>query len=421
MLRDKMPRAWEERTVVRMGKCLWIPSTAEDFPARDPFPDERVITKGELIKLEEEAGAQPYVITSKLGNILYEKTKKDIVSELWAPVLYNEYVVGYIQVWNTADRRERISKETLDFVHQFAKVLCYSLVTNGYFKVESSTARRYEAPIIDMSASGLLFAHTSADLAKELLVHTDLELYREARKAGGLGRFPHHAKVPRRGKRVFRRPLPAGWSPRTSRSCSSTSTASSSTRAWKGAGKAGRRRRPGHELSAAWQDESGRRAGWRHWMRRPPGCARAVTRRSCAAWSRAPLPSARGKAAWERPSRRATLPSPMPARACAWDWWTSIPSPTWRRSSTCRIPRARSSPPSGAPKPSASFSSAVLPVFKSLEVLFPSQKLTGAAVGAVARASTGRTLRRSTGATTFSCSTCRPGWVTKTTSPTSLS
>ncbi len=85
MLRDKMPRAWEERTVVRLGKCLWIPSTAEDFPARDPFPDERVITKGELIKLEEEAGAQPYVITSKLGNILYEKTKKDIVSELWVP------------------------------------------------------------------------------------------------------------------------------------------------------------------------------------------------------------------------------------------------------------------------------------------------------------------------------------------------
>ncbi len=49
-------------------------------------------------------------------------------------------------------------------------------MTNGYFKVENSTERRYEAPIIDLSASGLLFAHTSADLAKELLVHTDLEL-----------------------------------------------------------------------------------------------------------------------------------------------------------------------------------------------------------------------------------------------------
>jgi hypothetical protein len=176
MLRDKMPRSWEEKTIVRTGKCLWIPSTAEDFPVRDPFPDERVITKSELIALEEEAGVQPYVITSKLGNILYEKTKKDIVAELWCPVLYNEYVVGYIHVWNSAARRERISRDLLAYVHQFAKVLCFSLVTNGYFKVENSTERRYEAPIIDMSASGLLFAHTASDLVKELLVHTDLEL-----------------------------------------------------------------------------------------------------------------------------------------------------------------------------------------------------------------------------------------------------
>jgi hypothetical protein len=176
MLRDKMPRTWEEKMVVRMGKSLWIPSTEEDFPARDPFPDERVITKGELMKLEEDAGVQPYVITSRLGNILYEKTKKEIVSELWCPILYNEYVVGYVHVWNTAARRERISREILEYVQEFTKVLCYSLVTNGYFKVESSTERRYEAPIIDMSASGLLFAHTSTDLVRDLLVHTDLEL-----------------------------------------------------------------------------------------------------------------------------------------------------------------------------------------------------------------------------------------------------
>ena len=82
----------------------------------------------------------------------------------------------YVHVWNTAARRERISRETIEYVQEFAKVLCYSLVTNGYFKMENSTARKYEAPIIDMSASGLLFAHTSTDLVRDLLVHTDLEL-----------------------------------------------------------------------------------------------------------------------------------------------------------------------------------------------------------------------------------------------------
>ena len=177
MMRDRIPRTWEERVVARLGKSLWIPSTEEDFPAHDPFPDERVISKADLIRLEEETGAQPYVITGRLGNILYEKSsKKDIFSELCCPILYNEYAVGYIRIWNAGSRRERIGRSLVEYVHQFAKVLAYALVHNGYFKTEAGAARRYEAPIIDMSASGLLFAHTNADLGRELLIHTDLEL-----------------------------------------------------------------------------------------------------------------------------------------------------------------------------------------------------------------------------------------------------
>jgi PilZ domain len=196
MMRDRLPRGWEEKVMVRLGECLWIPSTEEDFPAKDPFPDERVITKAALIRLEEESGAAPYVITGKLGNILYEKSKKGIFSELWCPVLYNEYVVGYLHVWNTMDRKNRIGKDLVEYTWQFGRMLCYSLVTNGYFKAENVSERRYEAPIIDMSASGLLFAHNSGDLTKELLVHTDLDLTMRIGK--------HSFKVGARVMRKFR-------------------------------------------------------------------------------------------------------------------------------------------------------------------------------------------------------------------------
>ena len=176
MMRDRLPRAWEEKVIVRLGQCLWIPSTDEDFPSKDPFPDEKVITKGALIRLEEESGAQPFVITGRLGNILYEKAKKGVISELWCPVLYNEYVVGYLYIVSTGEQKNRIGKDLVEYTWQFARMLCYSLVTNGYFKAENASERRYEAPVIDMSASGILFAHNSGDLIRELLVHTDLEL-----------------------------------------------------------------------------------------------------------------------------------------------------------------------------------------------------------------------------------------------------
>jgi len=176
MFRDRLPRSWEEKLIVRLGKSLWIPSTEEDFPAKDPSIEEAVILKNELIEVEQEAGVQPSIVASKLGNILYEKSKAGIFSELYCPILYKEYVVGYIYLANSGERKERISSEIFDYTHQFAKVLCFSLVQHGYFKAEALGDRKYEAPIFDMSASGLLFAHPSGDLSKDLHVHADLDI-----------------------------------------------------------------------------------------------------------------------------------------------------------------------------------------------------------------------------------------------------
>lgn len=176
MFRDKMPKTYDEKIIVKTGKIFWIPSTEDEFPVSDPFPDERIIIKKDLIKYEESLGTPPYIIVSKLENILYEKTKKDIFSELFVPIIYNEYIVGYIHIYNSKDNRKRITQNLVDYVYQFSKVLAYSLRINGYFNAETSNEKKYEAPVIDMSASGILFSHTSPNLGKELMLHTDLEL-----------------------------------------------------------------------------------------------------------------------------------------------------------------------------------------------------------------------------------------------------
>ena len=155
---------------------FWIPSTEEDFPINDPYPDERLITRRDLVKYEEALDRPPHVITSKLGNILYEKQKKQIHSELFCPILYDLYLVGYVYLCNREDRKEKISKDLLEYAYDFSRVLGYSLHLTGYFTSNDSMERRYEAPIIDISASGLLFAHPRTDLADNLLIHTDMEV-----------------------------------------------------------------------------------------------------------------------------------------------------------------------------------------------------------------------------------------------------
>jgi hypothetical protein len=176
MLRDRALDRYEEKVMASTGKTLWIPSTEEDFPASDPYPEPRLITRRDLVKYEESLDRPPHVITSKIGNILYEKQKRQIHSELFCPVLYDLYLVGYIYMCNREERKEKISKDLLEYVHDFARVLGYSLHLTGYFTTDDSMERRYEAPIIDISASGLMFAHPRSDLAKNLVIHTDIEI-----------------------------------------------------------------------------------------------------------------------------------------------------------------------------------------------------------------------------------------------------
>jgi len=176
MLRDKMLDKYEEKVMAATGKTLWIPSTEEDFPTSDPYEEERLITRRDLVKYEEALDRPPHVVASKLGNILYEKQKKRIHSELFCPVLYDMYLVGYVYLCNRDERKEKISKDLLEYAYDFSRVLGYSLHLTGYFTSNDSMERRYEAPIIDISASGLLFAHPRSDLSQNLMIHTDMEI-----------------------------------------------------------------------------------------------------------------------------------------------------------------------------------------------------------------------------------------------------
>ena len=176
MFRDKIPTSYEEKVMAAMGKILWLPSTEEDFPFIDPFPEERIITKRELVKYEESFETPAHIIISKLENLIFTKQKNKIFSEAYCPIIYNEYLIGYIYLANKDEKKEKISGELLDYVYQFSQILSYSLKRHDYFSTQTGEEHRYDAQIIDISASGLLFTYPSGDLIKDLVLHTDLNL-----------------------------------------------------------------------------------------------------------------------------------------------------------------------------------------------------------------------------------------------------
>ncbi len=166
--RKKGPEELEELIIAKTGKVLFIPST------NDPLPEEHMIDGVPVLTTEEiDCAVENGTKNLKIRN--FEKSSDGIHSELYCPVLYNEYVIGYVQLLNSDENKSIISNEILEFTYQFSKILAFSLKINNYFKEKVIDYEKYESSIIDISASGLLFCSSSKKLDKSFFIYTDIK------------------------------------------------------------------------------------------------------------------------------------------------------------------------------------------------------------------------------------------------------
>jgi hypothetical protein len=179
MFRDKKPSNFCEDMLVRTGRMLVIKNIEKGFMEDDPTDESAVLTKDLMIAAEEEAGTPEKIIEEKLKIVISEKKRKRIYSEICCPVIYHEYVIGYIHMLTMfIDSREKkpINKDFLEYIIDFSKVLSYSLQLHGYIKGSTPEMKNFDAKIVDISASGLLFVHSSRDMEAALLLYSDLDL-----------------------------------------------------------------------------------------------------------------------------------------------------------------------------------------------------------------------------------------------------
>jgi len=179
--KDKKPETTEEKILSETGKTLFIPSTSGLLPKTDPYPKKRIITEDLFKRYLETTGVQLNYIDDTYTRFLKTKAKDGILSDVWVPVLFHEYVIGYIHLW--IDKKDRLPFDfsMLDSVYQFAKVLAFSLKENGYFDHGRVKNEAFEGRILDISASGLLFTYPLAStLMTTLLVNTELTVTIEA-------------------------------------------------------------------------------------------------------------------------------------------------------------------------------------------------------------------------------------------------
>ncbi len=176
IFKDVKPKSIEERILAETGKTLFIPTTKGSLPQTDPYPKKRIVTEEMFRHYLEITGVEEDYLDDTLRRFLSNKLDQGMISDVWVPVLFHEYVIGYIHVWTDSNEKPSFDFSLVDTLYQFTKVLAYSLKINGYFDSGLIKEKTFEGKVIDISASGLLFTFPHSRLSSSLLVDSELTL-----------------------------------------------------------------------------------------------------------------------------------------------------------------------------------------------------------------------------------------------------
>jgi hypothetical protein len=173
MMRNRAAESFEERLMKQTAKMIWIPSTEGNFPESDFLPEQKIVTVKDFYAFELDNGAVVQEIKDKMAKYLSEKQAEGIHSQVFCPILFHDYFTGYIaltgksEIWN-------VDAEIVKYVFEFAKILSFALEKNNYFRADKTRLINYQAQIIDISASGLLFSHNSPEIIREIALDSRL-------------------------------------------------------------------------------------------------------------------------------------------------------------------------------------------------------------------------------------------------------
>ncbi len=177
MFRSNKPETFEEKIITETGKCLYLPDTAGGKLPEKKSKLSSVIITSELF-LNRDGTERVYLGKNlrQVDSAIREKYREGINSEIYCPIVYHEYVVGYIHLANKKNRLVVFTEKDVTFCKEFSRILAYVLDSQGYFAEKKEQESLFNPEIIDISASGLLFTHSEKKLSELLGLYGDVQL-----------------------------------------------------------------------------------------------------------------------------------------------------------------------------------------------------------------------------------------------------
>jgi hypothetical protein len=172
--KGRKPVSVEEEILCYYGRAILVASTMSTLPVVDPYPDGRVVTQSMVDDYERTRSS---LEGSRFETARLEKALSGIVAEAWCPILYYQYVVGYVYLMNDQSRPVSLDFRAIDFSWEFARILAYKLRDSNYFRADpEARPDPFKPGVIDFSATGCLFYLPKASFRIKLKIGAIIDL-----------------------------------------------------------------------------------------------------------------------------------------------------------------------------------------------------------------------------------------------------
>ncbi|MDR2535249.1 MAG: hypothetical protein LBD29_04350 [Treponema sp.] len=157
LFKDTKQISPEEQVIIKTGKTLFLPSTQGPFIEKDPFLPKKLITKAMFKAYLKSIGENPLLLDRGIDRFLQSLYENGILSAIWIPLFFHEYVVGYIHVWITTPNKP-LDYAVLEKLFMYARMTVSALESKGYFECYRVKQDFRSAQGITISPSGLSFS-----------------------------------------------------------------------------------------------------------------------------------------------------------------------------------------------------------------------------------------------------------------------
>ncbi len=173
MFRSRKPESLPEKLICDTGRMLVVPFPKNLAELVSDNTRDRTLLETDIQRMESESPSQYSELRRQLADYTGGFNQKSLSYELYCPLLFHQYVVGYLYLLQGKSGKP-LSKEVVEYVNEFAKVLVYSLNLNGYFEVREELPAYQDSQLVDMSATGGLF--TQAAEGPPITLYSQLQI-----------------------------------------------------------------------------------------------------------------------------------------------------------------------------------------------------------------------------------------------------